>query len=300
MHSLIMIAGKELRCDGTLVRVAGLAAPWYESIDDPEGLIRSIKQSSHRIDMLTFFQRPPHTTPLHEFYREPYDVAVVEIDSYETWYAKSIQKKARHAFRKSVKLGVDVRLVEFNEAFMRDVYAIYNETPLRQGRKFRHFGRSFEDLSADHATYPEKSCFIGAYHSNELIGFVKLIFERDFTDVLNILCKIAHRDKAAATCLIAKAVEICAQRECRYLAYGDWEGEGLGDFKRHAGFIRMELPRYYVPLTALGHAALGVGLHRPAAQLLPSGLRSRLKAWRRKWYDLSLKAGQRTVSVAPD
>jgi len=40
------------------------------------------------------------------------------------------------------------------------------------------------------------------------------------------------------------------------------QADPLSDFKKHNGFEHFEIPRYDIPLTMVGQAALRLGLHR--------------------------------------
>ena len=78
---------------------------------------------------------------------------------------------------------------------------------------------------------------------------------------------IRHRKVASTNALIAKAVEVCAEKQAPYLVYGsiDYGKKGstsLADFKRHNGFEKINLPRYYVPLTLKGRIALNSNFHK--------------------------------------
>ena len=99
-----------------------------------------------------------------------------------------------------------------------------------------------------------------------------------------ILSKIAHRDKAPNNALIAKAVEICDSKKLPHLVYAYWNTGSLVDFKRHNGFERVSLPRYYVPLTVKGQVILQLGLHRGLQGVLPEKLKAQLIQLRSSWY----------------
>jgi hypothetical protein len=106
---------------------------------------------------------------------------------------------------------------------------------------------------------------------------------------MQILSMLRHRDKAVTNALIAEAVRVCADRRIEHLvyanfAYGPKQRDGLSDFKRHNGFRRVDLPRYYLPLTVLGRAALSLGLHHPVADRIPERVLRRLREARRRWY----------------
>ena len=55
-----------------------------------------------------------------------------------------------------------VKLAEFDDEFVRGIVEINNETPIRQGRAFWHFQKSFEAVKEKNSTYPEKY-LLGAY-----------------------------------------------------------------------------------------------------------------------------------------
>ena len=104
---------------------------------------------------------------------------------------------------------------------------------------------------------------------------------------------VSHRDKNPNNALIAEAVKLCCERRAGYLAYGDWNDTGLGQFKRHNGFSRMDLPRYYIPLNWMGALALRMGLHRRASDMIPAQIVPLLKALRTRWHETKVKRGGR-------
>ena len=53
-----------------------------------------------------------------------------------------------------------------------------------------------------------------------------------------------------------------------------------GDFKKHHGFVRMELPRYYVPLDLKGMILLKCSLHRSLVDRIPEAWLDRLAVLR--------------------
>jgi hypothetical protein len=96
---------------------------------------------------------------------------------------------------------------------------------------------------------------------------------------------IEHRDKAPTHALIAQAVKSCADRNIPFLvysnfAYGNKQSDSLSDFKRYMGFQRVNVPRYYVPLSAMGALAFRMGLHRKLTDRLPEPLIAILRGLR--------------------
>jgi GNAT superfamily N-acetyltransferase len=269
-----------------LVNVCGLWSAWYEETD-PEKFVEIIKKSGQRVHLFTFFQRVPDVEPRYTYFMEPYPVAVIPLTNYADWWNDRIGKKVRQMVKKSQKAGVEIRMADFDDEFVLGIRDIYNETPIRQGKPFPHYKDSLEKVREENGTYVERSVFLGAYYQDELIGFTKIVFEEKFADILQLLAKVAHRDKCVTTALLAKAVEYCSSRGAGYLAYGDWEKSGLGDFKRHNGFSRMDLPMYYIPLNMPGELALKLRLHRRYSEWLPEKTIPVLKDLRRRWHEMA-------------
>ncbi len=74
-----------------------------------------------------------------------------------------------------------------------------------------------------------------------------------------------------------------------YLVYGKYAYGGKGvdsltEFKEQNGFKKVEIPRYYVPLTLIGKVGLKLNMHNGVKQALPEGLVKRLIDLRKKWY----------------
>ena len=285
MHFFIS-GGKQFFCIGKVIKVCGLVDSWYEDVKDPALMVATLKNEKHGAHIFTFFQRPPHVQPLYNYYMEPYPVSIIKNTSYDEWWNKSIGKKTRQAVSMAQKKGVKVRITEFNDEFVKGIHSIYNETPVRSGRSFPHYNDTLEKVRAENSTFLDRSVFLGAYYENELIGFTKIVFEDEFADILQHLSKMLHRDKNATNALMAKAVELCAARGAGYIAYGDWNDTNLSGYKRHNGFSRMDLPKYFIPLTWIGSVALRLKLHRPINQLLPAKTLPYLRELRRKWHEM--------------
>jgi hypothetical protein len=68
-------------------------------------------------------------------------------------------------------------------------------------------------------------------------------------------------------------------------AYGKKQTSTLSDFKERNGFHRIDVPRYYAPLTAFGRIALRFGLHKRFVDRLPAPLQAKLRGIRAAWYN---------------
>ena len=134
---------------------------------------------------------------------------------------------------------------------------------MRQSRPFWHYGKDFERIKREHATYIERSEFIGAFFEGELIGFIKMVYVDRLAWIMAILALNSHYDKRPMNALLAKAMEICVQKESGYFVYGNYiygnkKDSSLVEFKRRNGFERVDFPRYYVPLTLKGKIYVSV------------------------------------------
>jgi hypothetical protein len=196
--------------------------------------------------------------------------------------------------RKALKSGIEVRLDEFSESLLHGIKAIYDESPVRQGRHNRHYKKGLETIRKEHATFLETSQFITVYFAGEMIGFAKVTFSGELGIIMNFLSKISHREKAPNNAILAKAVEICADRKSQSLVYGVWGSGGAGglvEFKVANGFQCVEVPRCYVPFTLRGRLALRAGVHAGLVKRLPVGW-IKAAASARKWWNALRFRGQ--------
>jgi hypothetical protein len=141
------------------------------------------------------------------------------------------------------------------------------------------------------ATFMDQSIFIGAFLQDTMIGFVKLVSdeERRQAGLMQIVAMIQHRDKAPTNALIAQAVRSCAERKIPHLwyanfSYGKKQRDSLADFKKNNGFQRVDVPRYYLPLTVVGRLALRLDLQRGINDRIPEPVASTYRRIRGLWY----------------
>jgi len=297
MNCVINISGKEVHIRGRIPRIAGLEGEAYQFLDDPESLLNSLRKCGVRIDLFTFLQRLPERSPKYPYPLEWDNLAVVPVTTFGHWWTRQIRPEARNRARQAEKKGVVVQEVPFDEPLATGIWKIYNECPFRAGRRFPHYGKDLRTVYREEATFLDSSAFIGAFLDEELVGFIKLVWDETRTqaNLMNILSMMKHRDKAPTNALVAHAVRWCAEHGIRYLvyqrfSYGKKRPDGIVRFKEVNGFERVEVPRYYVPLTAVGWAALRLGLHHRFADRLPESLAERLRELRRAWHSRTLRA----------
>lgn len=295
MNSLIEVCGKETRVQGRLIRMARLEGDKYVFLDDPEPLVDGLGKCGVRIDLFTFIQRLPERSPTYAYPMEWDNFAALPVSTFDHWWTQQIGFKARNKAKQAEKKGVVIREIPFGDALVRGIWEVYNETPVRQGMRNTHYGKDIKTVHREEATFLESSIFIGAFLGESLIGFVKLVHDETRTQagLMNVVSMIRHRDKAPTNALIAHAVRSCAERGISYLvysnlAYGNKQRSSLSDFKERNGFKRIDVPRYYVPLTRLGRAALKFRLHHRFVDHLPTSMVAGLRDLRAAWYNRKL------------
>jgi len=265
-----------------------------ETVSDPESFVSELKQSGLSADIFTFAQKLPENIPKYKYHMEWENFAVIPITTYSDWFKTRVESSVQRAIRKATKLGVRVELAEFDDNFVRGIVSINNEVPIRQGKPFWHFQKSFEAVKKENSTYAERNAFLGAYFEDELIGFVRMTCADRVANIVQVLSKVKHFDKRPSNALIAKAVEICEQKGIAYLMYCNYvyndPNSSLTEFKRRNGFEKVLLPRYYIPLTRKGEIALRLGMHRTVAQRIPQPLVIQLLKARSFWYELRAKS----------
>jgi len=259
-----------------------------EPVLDPPSFISRLKETGLRADIFTFAQKLNDVVPKHTYHLEWENLAVIPITTFSEWWEKRAESSVRRAVRKAAKLGLEVRVAQFDDEFVRGICGINDETPFRQGRAFWHFQKGFEDVKRENSTYPGRNAFLGAYYGDQLVGFIRLIYADNVASTVQLLSMIKHYDKRPANALIAKAVEICEQQGMSYLMYCNYvyndPDSSLTEFKRRNGFEQVLVPRYYIPLTLKGKIALKLGLHRGITSLIPRPIFKQLLKLRSRWY----------------
>jgi hypothetical protein len=295
------VCGNDIKVEGRLLRIARLDADKYRFLDDPVPALQALRNAEAGIDLFTFIQRLPDTSPKFHYPMEWDNFAALQISTFDHWWNKQIGFKARNKAKQAEKRGVVIREVPFDASLARGIWEIYNECPVRQGRRFPHYGKSEETVYREAATYLKTSQFIGAYVDVQLIGFIKLVWDESAIQagLMNIVSLIEHRDKAPTNALVAAAVRFCASRQIPHLvysnfAYGNKQSDSLSDFKERNAFQRVDVPRYFVPLTGLGSVAFRLGLHHRLVDRFPENWSAKLREIRSAWYDRKYQTARQT------
>lgn len=296
---IISSDGLDIKVRGRLLKTVYLNDEYYVGAPDPAALIAELKQ--RRVaDVFTFVQEL-HDRKAHFDHRLSWDtMAVLPLTTYANWFDKQIKFKPRNRLRKAWKAGVETRMLDFSDDLVRSIMEIYNETPLRQGKRNWHYGKDFDTVKREHSTFLERSEFIGAWFKDELVGFAKVTHGEHSSIIMNIVAKMSARDMSPMNALIAKSVECVAAKNIPLLNYGVWGRRGMNEFKVAQAFECLEVPRYHVPLTAKGAWALKHDLHRGLKERMPEAwivkladTRAKLNEWLHRQ-----PSGQRTAHAA--
>lgn len=272
----------EIIIEGKFPKFVKLRNEWFEIPAEPEKFISDINEQGIKADILTFRQLVPDTQPKYDYYYVMDPLAVITVSTYEEWFRNQVKSSVRSNIRKSVNRGVEMRVEKFNDDLINGIVKLVNDSRIRQDRKYTYFGYNFDQIKETFAPGSYYCEYIGAYYENELIGFVKLLFAGQCSHNFGMISKVEHRDKAPQYALISKSIERTALRNTPYLLYGQWVDGGLGQFKKHLGCQLIEVPKYYVPLSAKGNLVIKLNLQHGLRHFLPRKISNRLKSIRKK------------------
>jgi len=285
------ICGKDIKVHGRLVRIARLDGEKYTFPGSPEEFVLRLRNCRARVDIFTFLQKLPDTSPKYPYPFELDNFAVLPVTTFENWWNNQIRSYPRNRARQAGKRGVVIREIPYGEELIRGICGVYNETPMRQGKRFPHYGMTLERARQYAGTFLDCSVYLGAFLDKELIGFIKMSIDESGTQaaLVHVLSMAQHKDKAPTNALIAEAVRECAKRNISYLVYenftyGNKTGDSLSHFKEVNGFQRVSIPRYYAPITPWGAVAFRLGLHRRLAEVMPESVAAKLRELRSRWY----------------
>jgi hypothetical protein len=291
----LQIAGAAIIVRGKWLRIATvLDEEWSETdLENPELCVQTLKKHRSRAlraDLFTFSQKLPVTAPKYSYSMELDSVAAIGLKSFKDWWDK-LPQVTRKNVRRSEKRGVEVKVREFDDDLVRDIVELTKDSPVRQGKRFVHFGKTFEQVKKDQSTFLGRCAFICAYSEKELIGMAKIIYSGTTAAILQFLPKVGQEDKRPANALIAKMVEICEAKGISHIIYGLYNygnkrNSSLLEFKLRNGFEEFLVPRYYVPLNSKGSLSFKLNLHRGIVGVLPNGLMTTALNLREKWYTL--------------
>src|SRR5579872_6982667 len=113
--------GRNIMLSGRAIRTARLDGETYRFIEDPEPILADLRQSRQRVDLFTFLQRVPDTSPRFSYPMELDNLAVVEQHSFDHWWNEQLGFKAHNKAKQAEKKGVVNREIKFDEALAHGI-----------------------------------------------------------------------------------------------------------------------------------------------------------------------------------
>lgn len=273
----VRVADRTVVVTGRFLRIARVqSAELIEGGSElnPEEVRRELATIGQAADIFTFAQNVGDEEPRYPYYHEWDNSAAVSTADYDHWW-KALSEAGRRNVRLASKRGVTVEIASFDDKFVKGIKALYDETPVRTGRLFWHYGKDLETVRRENSSFLERSELLGAYYGGELIGFMKFVYVGKLAQIMQFLLSQSHLDKRPGNAMIAKAMEICHRKGmshlvyCKY-TYGAKKADSLAEFKRRNGFTEVRFPRYFVPFTMRGRIALALGLQNGVRGMLPT------------------------------
>lgn len=219
---------------------------------------------SRGVDLFSFIERTflkQATLQKYGFYSCPETIGLLHFEDFDVW-CKTLPSRERNLIKKAERIGLKTVVADIDEEFILSAQKIYNETPMRQGRRYSGFGITTEDIRKKFENL-QSSKVIGAYYDNQLIGLTWVEFGDQVAAMMSFLSLISYRNKNPNNAMIAYAVKLCTEKGYKYLTYGNMGyNPGLDFFKKNNGFRRVAVPRYFMPLTFKGQMAVKLNLCR--------------------------------------
>lgn len=275
----VRIDGWDIVVNGRWLRTASIFdEDWQDQpiLVDPAVFAGKIKASGLNADIFTLAQRIPDWKPRYRYRYEWDNVAAIPITTYDDWWRR-LSSDRRKDVKRAEKQGIVVKRVGLDDELVKGIVEINNDVPFRQGKKFKHYGKDFETVKREYATFPDRSEFLAATFHDELAAILKIVYVGELACFLEILSKTKFNDKRPVNALVSKAVEIAVEKKKSYLTYGRFQyghktRSSFTDFKQRNGFERILFPRYYIPLTLKGRVAIRLRLQRGLLWILPGPL----------------------------
>ena len=287
---MIEIEGLEYKITGNFIKTISLRDEFIDEVRDPSRVTEIIKKRNFSADILTFSQHLNNLSPKYTYRMEWDNIAAVPISSYEDWFFKQIHPNTRNKIRKAKKAGVVVSVESLTRKLAFGLVDIFNETPIRRGSLYSYYGFDIEKVEKQWSKDSNRNDFLVAYYRDEIIGFIQVVYGNSCARTSGTVSKIAHRKNAPMNALFSKAVEICAEKKIPFLVYGKYvygkKGiDSLTVFKKNNGFEKMNIPRYYIPLSAKGMLCLKLGFHHGIISVLPNKVYDTGILLRSLWYE---------------
>ena len=153
--------------------------------------IAALKRSGCGVHLFTFAQALPEIEPRYHYHTEWDNISVTDTSDFEAWWS-SVPQESRKNVRRSQRRGVKVELVELDDALVNGIKVIYDETPVRQGRRFWHYQKTLDAIKRENSSYLDRAQFVGAFFDGQLIGFIKMVRVGSTARIMQIISLNAH------------------------------------------------------------------------------------------------------------
>jgi hypothetical protein len=140
------IGGQTYSIERGLASVVGVEDEWYDDVRDPAATIGALKQmKSGGPDLFTFWQRMPDVEARYPYHLEWDDLAVRR---FPPTIAGGLADQVTGPQPDSQGGEGRARRQEaaYDDDFIRGMTTIFNESRVRQGRPFWHYGKDFETV----------------------------------------------------------------------------------------------------------------------------------------------------------
>jgi hypothetical protein len=87
------------------------------------------------------------------------NVAIADTSDFERW-SMGLPEEARKNTRRATRRGIEIRAVHLDCELAEGIKKIYDETPVRQGRPFWHYGKDVATVLKENSSYGDRACFL--------------------------------------------------------------------------------------------------------------------------------------------
>jgi hypothetical protein len=218
-------------------------------------------------DVLVFPDRPWMGENIKLPHSDPIKIALLSFSSFSAWWKCHRVAKARNHVRAAIKAGVTVEEVEgvSDQATAKDVVRMYDESPIRENRYFRGYGRWDVSTVQRFFKTDDRSITLLAKCNRRVIGIDMSKFKRDVAILASGITSLKARRKFRGIdhMFLARQIEALGQRGVRYLIYGKCGVlPHLDAFKIENGFRPVEVNYNHLLLTRKAMVLAEFGLHR--------------------------------------
>src|ERR1039458_9398488 len=185
------VDGQHIISQGKWLKTAVVEAEeWLPApVKDPALCVQVLKTNRSgkvRADIFAFREKITVTEARYRYHREWESVAAISLSTFEEWW-NSLPQETRKNVRRAQKKGAVVEVRKLDAKLLDDIVVLNNDSPVRQGKTYTHFGKTREQVARDQEDFLDRSDYICAYYESELIGLVKLIYRGDIASILTFL-----------------------------------------------------------------------------------------------------------------